>query len=55
MIKGVLPPSARTDFPSENLLNEIKAEDLRNLVKKMLVKEPKERLSAKEVLNFLKN
>jgi serine/threonine protein kinase len=45
LIKGILPPSARADFPSQKLLVEIKDEELRELVKKMLMKKPEERLS----------
>jgi serine/threonine protein kinase len=47
MVKGKLPPAFRPEFPSEALLNEIEDENLRNLVKKMLEKDPQKRLKAK--------
>ncbi len=47
LVKGKLPPAFRPDFPTEGLLNEIKDENLRNLVKKMLEKESQKRLKAK--------
>ncbi len=53
VIKGLLAPSVREGFPSDAILNEIKEEDLRELVRKMLVKEPANRLDAKDVLKIL--
>ena len=52
-VKGFLPPSVREGFPSETVLNEIKEGDLRELVRKMLVKEPEGRLKAKDILEML--
>jgi hypothetical protein len=45
LIKGTLPPGVRGDFPSQNLLEMIKDKELRELVKKMLMKKAEERLS----------
>ena len=53
VIKGLLAPSVREGFPSDAILNEIKEEDLRELVRKMLVKDPEGRLKAKDVLDIL--
>jgi hypothetical protein len=53
VIKGFLAPSVREGFPSKEILDEIKEEDLRELVRKMLVKDPEGRLKAKEVLDLL--
>ena len=53
MIKGTLQPGARADFPSEALLGDIKDEQMRNLVQKMLKQKSGERLSAQQVLDFL--
>jgi serine/threonine protein kinase len=52
-VKGFLPPSVREDFPSEILFNQIIEEDLREMVRKMLLKQPTYRLNAKEVLGIL--
>ncbi len=52
-LKGLKPPCERNDFPSKEMLNEIKEEDLRELVSKMLVKDPEGRLKAKDVLDNL--
>jgi hypothetical protein len=35
VIKGLKPPCERNDFPSNEILNEIKEEDLRELVRKI--------------------
>ncbi len=40
LIKGISIPSLRSDFPSENILNMIESEKLRNLISKMLQKDP---------------
>ena len=53
VIKGLLAPSVREGFPSDAILDEIKEEDLRELVRKMLVKDPEGRLKAKDVLDIL--
>ena len=53
VIKGLLAPSVREGFPSKEILDEIKEEDLRELVRKMLVKDPEGRLKAKDVLDIL--
>ncbi len=47
LVKGIKPPAERPDFPSEELLKQIKDPTLRDLVKKMLEKDPKKRLKAK--------
>jgi serine/threonine-protein kinase 24/25/MST4 len=47
LVKGIKPPAERADFPSEELLNQIKDPTLRDLVKRMLEKDPKNRLKAK--------
>ena len=46
MVKGLLAPALREDFPSEKFLNKIKDQRMRELVRKMLKKNPKERLSS---------
>ncbi len=46
LIKGTIQPGARKDFPPQSLLEEIKDIDLRNLVKKTLMKKPEDRLSS---------
>ena len=46
IIKGVQPPSLRKDFPRGDLLNQIENKGLRELVFRMLEKNPKNRLSA---------
>jgi novel protein kinase C delta type len=40
MVKGTMPPGARGDFPEQSLLEKIKDNDLRDVVKKMLMKRP---------------
>ena len=47
MVKGIKPPGERADFPSEELLNQIKDKSLRDLVSRMLEKDPKKRLKSK--------
>jgi serine/threonine protein kinase len=46
LIGGNAVPSLRSDFPSEDIFNRIKSDRLRNLMSKMLQKEPSDRLSA---------
>ena len=54
LVVGILPPGMRKeDFPSSDLLSKIKDNELRELVKKMLLQNPNERLSSEEVLDFL--
>lgn len=53
IVKGNLQPAARKDFPSNDLLDEIKDSELRELVRLMLAKKPEERLTANEVLDYL--
>ena len=53
LISGNVSPSLRSDFPSEDILNNIKSDRLRNLISKMLQKESSDRPSAQQVLNLL--
>lgn len=53
MIKGILQPAGREDFPSEGMLSQIKDQELKDIVKKMLIKKAEQRPTAQEVLNFL--
>ena len=47
LVKGIKPPAERADFPFEELLMQIKDEILRDLVRRMLEKDPKKRLKSK--------
>ena len=47
LVKGIKPPAYRSDFPSKELMKQIKYKELTNLVRKMLVKDPKKRLKSK--------
>ena len=47
MVKGLLAPALREDFPSKKFLNEIKDQRMRELVQGMLKKNPKERFSSR--------
>jgi serine/threonine protein kinase len=40
VVKGLIAPSIREGFPSAAILDEVKEEDLRELVRKMLAKDP---------------
>jgi hypothetical protein len=40
VVKGMIAPSIREGFPSAAILDEVKEEDLRELVRKMLAKDP---------------
>lgn len=53
LVDGIKPPGEREDFPSEGLLRRIEDEDVRNLVRRMLERDPKKRLKSKEVLEGL--
>jgi serine/threonine protein kinase len=53
MIKGILQPAGREDFPSESMLSEIKDKELRDLVRNMLRKKVEERLTAQEILDVI--
>ena len=45
LIEGKNPPGSIADFPSQKMLEEIKEKELRDVMKKMLMKSPEERLS----------
>jgi serine/threonine protein kinase len=53
LLKGTIQPGLRGYFPSQSLLDQIKDDEMRELVKKMLMKKPNERSSSEEVLDYL--
>jgi hypothetical protein len=52
---GPRAPAVSEDFPSKELLNELKDIKQRELLKKMLKKDSEERLGSKQVLDILRN
>jgi serine/threonine protein kinase len=46
LIKGTLPPGIKADFPPQSFFEEIKDKELRDVVKKMLMKKAEERISS---------